>query len=56
MKKTEQVVVAEITEDLKSGIFDAELMKKYGLTEEGLKTLLDRLLKAVSSGSQWGWN
>ena len=52
MNKTIQIPVAEITEGLKNGFSDAELMKKHGLSEKGLKTLFDRLLKAVSNGSR----
>jgi uncharacterized protein (DUF433 family) len=52
MKKTIQVPVSEITADLQRGIPDAELMKKYGLSEKGLKKLFDCLLKAVSNGRQ----
>lgn len=51
MKKTVQVLAEEITEDLKSGIPDAELMKKYGLSEKGLKKVFDRLLRAACNGS-----
>ena len=52
MKKTIQIPVAEITGDLRCGIPDAELMKKYGLSEKGLKSLFDKLLRAVSNGSR----
>jgi len=51
MKKTIQVSVAEITADLQRGVPDAELMKKYGLSEKGLKRLFDQFLKAMSNGS-----
>ena len=50
MKKT--ISVAEITADLKNGIPDAELMSKYGLSENGLKRLLDILLQAACNGSR----
>jgi uncharacterized protein (DUF433 family) len=52
MKKTIQVPVAEIAEDLKNGIPDAEFMKKYGLSEDGLKRLFERLLRAACNGSR----
>lgn len=52
MKEIIQVPVPEITEDLQRGMPDAELMKKYGLSEQGLKGLFERLLKAVSNGSR----
>ena len=47
MKKTIQVSVAEITADLRHGLSDAELMKKYGLSEKGLKRVFDSLLRAA---------
>ena len=49
MKKT--ISVADITADLQKGIPDEELMKKYGLSEKGLKRLFDQLLRAVSTGA-----
>jgi uncharacterized protein (DUF433 family) len=50
MKKTIQVPVSEITADLQGGIPDAELMKKYGLSEKGLKRIFDSLLRAACKG------
>lgn len=50
MKRT--IPVEEITADLQKGISDAELMKKYGLSKNGLKRLFDRLLKATCNGSR----
>jgi len=50
MKKT--ISVEEITADLQREIPDAELMKKYGLSEVGLKRLFNRLLKARCNGSR----
>lgn len=52
MKRTIQFSVAEITSDLQRGVPDAELMKKYGITGAGLKSVFDKLLKAVSNGSR----
>ncbi|MBI5251283.1 MAG: hypothetical protein HY912_17480 [Desulfomonile tiedjei] len=46
------ISVSEITADLKSGIPDAELMKKYGLSEDGLKKVFDRLLRAACNRSR----
>ena len=50
MKKPIQVPVVEITADLRSGVSDAELMKKYGLSEKGLKKVFEGLLTAASRG------
>ncbi len=50
MKKT--IPVETITADIKNGIPDAELMKKYGLPEESLKKVFDRLLRAACNGSR----
>lgn len=50
MKKTVQVSTKEITADLRDGISDAELMKKYGLSEKGLKRIFDSLLRAACGG------
>ncbi|MGO9118664.1 MAG: hypothetical protein ACLQPD_13795 [Desulfomonilaceae bacterium] len=52
MKKTTHVSVAEITADLKKGIPDLELMKKYGLSERSLTKVFDRLLKAACDGTR----
>jgi len=52
MKKTMQAPVEEITADLRNRIPDEELTKKYGPSDNGLKRLFDRLLKAVSTGSR----
>jgi uncharacterized protein (DUF433 family) len=52
MKKIIQVPVHEITADLRDGISDAELMKKYGLSEKGLKRIFDSLLRAACNGSR----
>ncbi len=52
MKKTIQVPVPEITVDLRNGIPEAELMKKYGLSEKGLKKVFHRLLRAGCNGSR----
>lgn len=52
MKKTIQVPVTEITADLKNGTPDKELMKKYGLSANGLKRVFDKLLRAMSNGSR----
>jgi len=52
MKKTIRVPVEKITADLRDGISDAELMKKYGLSEKGLKKVFDRLLRAACNGSR----
>jgi len=46
------IAVEEVTADIKNGISDTELMRKYGLSEKGLKNLFDGLLKAVSRGSK----
>lgn len=51
MKKTIKLPVAEITADLKQGIPDVELMRKYGLSEQSLRTVLNRLLKAACDGT-----
>lgn len=50
VKKT--ISVEEITADLQRGVPDAELMKKYGLSEDGLRRLFHKLLKAMCSGSR----
>ena len=50
MKKT--ISVADITADLQKGIPDEELMKKYGLSEKGLKRLFDQLLRAACNGTR----
>ena len=52
LKKTIQVPVAEITADLQRGMPDADLMKKYGVSEKGLKKVFDRLLRAACNGSR----
>jgi uncharacterized protein (DUF433 family) len=49
MKKA--IPVGELTTDLKQGIPDEELMKKYGLSENGLRNVLERLLKAACDGT-----
>ena len=51
IQKTIQVPVTEIISDIKKRIPDKELMKKYGLSESGLKTFFDKLLRAMSNGS-----
>ncbi len=50
MQKT--MPVAEITAHLKNGTSDKELMKKYGMSEKGLKRLFNNFLKASSHGSR----
>lgn len=50
MKKT--IPIDEITADLKNGTLDKELMKKYGLSEKGLKMVFDRLLMAWCNGAR----
>ncbi|GEM_PF-2536893 len=47
-----EVPVAEITADLQNGLRDAELMKKYALSANGLRKLFDRLLRAISTGGK----
>lgn len=49
MRKT--ISVKEIMEELKTGIPDEELIKKYGLTEQGLKMAFERLLRAMATGA-----
>jgi len=46
------ISVAEITADLRHGLSDAELMRKYGLSKDGLKKVFDRLLRAACNGSR----
>ena len=46
------ILVEEFRADLENGMSDRDLMKKYGLSEIGLKKLIDGLLRAVSSGSR----
>ncbi len=52
MKKTIQVPVADITTDLHKGVSNAELMKKYELSETGLKKVFDNPLKAARNESR----
>ena len=46
MMKTVQVSVEEITEDLQRGTLASEIMSNQVLSENGLRRLLERLLKA----------
>jgi len=50
MKKT--IPIEGIRADLKNDTSDEELIKKYGLSEKGLRRLLEEFLKAVSRGSR----
>jgi hypothetical protein len=50
MKKI--ILVEEFRANLENGISDKALMRKYGLSEKGLKKLIDRLFGAISSGSR----
>ena len=45
------IPVAEFTADLKNGIPDEGLRKKYGLSEDELRRVFDKFLKAVAGGS-----
>lgn len=38
--------------DLSHGVPDEELMKKYGLSEDALKSLFDKVMKAMAGGSR----
>jgi len=49
MKKT--IAVAEIAADLKKGIPNEELIKKYRLSEHGLTSFFEKFLKAMATGS-----
>jgi hypothetical protein len=49
MKKTVQIPVSEMGKSLRNGGPDLELMEKYGLSEKGLETTFDRLLRAMST-------
>lgn len=51
MKRIVQIPVAELAADLRNGTPDPELREKYGLSENGLKSLFDKFLKAISSGA-----
>ncbi len=51
MKQTIRVPVAEIMSDIDQGLSDAELMEKYGLSENGLQRLFERLLRAMATGA-----
>jgi len=46
------ILVREIVSDLRRGVPDDELMKRYGLSEDGLERLFDKLLKALPDGSR----
>ena len=46
------ILLKEITSDIRNGIPDEELMKKYGLSEKGLKRVFESLLKATCNGSR----
>jgi hypothetical protein len=37
---------------METGISDKELMRKYGLSENGLRKVIDRMLMAISSESR----
>ena len=50
MKKSIRVPVPEIAADIKNGLPDAQLMKKYGLSNKGLKKVFDKLLRAMANG------
>ena len=52
MKQTFQIQVEEIRADLRRGIPDVELMKRYRVSEDGLKRLFDSLLEATCNGSR----
>ena len=46
------IPLKEITSNIRDGIPDEELMKKYGLSEKGLKRVFESLLKAACDGSR----
>jgi uncharacterized protein (DUF433 family) len=45
------LAVSDLRSDLHAGLPDEELMAKYKLTPEGLKTLLDQVIRAIACGS-----
>lgn len=45
------LALSELRSDLHAGLPDEELMAKYNLTPDGLKTLLDQVIRAMACGS-----
>lgn len=50
-KKT--LALTTIKEELVAGIPDEELMEKYELSQGGLRTLFDKLSRAIANGSAY---
>ncbi len=52
-RMTRSIEVAELLSNLKQGMTDKELMEKYEISADGLRSLFSSLLIAMSRGSSY---
>ncbi len=56
MSQKRKIKASEIVRDIRAGLTDFELMKKYQLSSKGLKSVMEKLLQAKAiTQAEFDW-